>query len=831
MGREKRNLPAAVAGGPKERHKRAQRSQYDHTAPVPSGFVAKPAIPKTTKHHSYFEFVENKDKKKKLEFQITTKKTPPPGFEFVPAGNPQLTQACKELSREKDAMVFIVSLKNAKEPSTANILAHQVHRVGHHVREIIVEEARASIGQARDYVLPVLRDAPEPIPESQDEYDAQVDAALRDLFPRIPNTDRQMIIEHAFRRDPTGKGEREKVGLSDDLTLARRVQLAVLAHIRHTHTRYDTLLRETSWQNARKVVETLCLDTLVKWRGDEESGRDQLDEILREVVVISDSDGDESGNESDSSIEEVVYHPANLIPGRPMANTSIQAGPGHHQSPRLALTAKAPVTPKPRGKVKKSKRKTSVEKKGQRGFKRYQAWQNAIDRNRNVEDAAPQSSPMPPTPQYTQCPPPTNLVPAGDGLPPASQLRLISGGAGPTPYENGYVGKPQYLTNGHFEGTGPQVARKVKSPFYEGPPTSHAPVPRANGRLQDMLVQSIEPASPSTMKPSFVRAIPPRGQGFGNEPPTTTSMQHPVISTTSRGIDTRGEPMQISWPTAGEPKAFGDRPYQFCGPDPHRGAGIPTAPLHRYDTGSHGPPDVPSRRYRSPDIPLRRYNTRSSVMQNPARILVSRGPYDEVQRPGDRDTPIVMEDRGGFYERVPVRSAVDLPASTRDERVPEHWRPAPEPYRILEGHQTLPWQEGPRLLQGSRSQAGVGMVPINQVSLEDRQHPVLTEPRTVPYHASASSRVHNGVLGYSEPEPRVVRYNPPGPEPRPIMNEPTAPRYEPFREIRHDERVPGPFQQREPMHRYYREEIPATEDRRRPPVLHPRRPEDVIVLE
>jgi hypothetical protein len=93
-----------------------------------------------------------------------------------------------------------VELKNAKEPSVANTLAHQVHRVGHHVRETIVEEARASLGQAREYDMPVLRGAPEPIPESQEEYDAQVDAALRDLFPRIPNTDRQMIIEHAFRR-------------------------------------------------------------------------------------------------------------------------------------------------------------------------------------------------------------------------------------------------------------------------------------------------------------------------------------------------------------------------------------------------------------------------------------------------------------------------------------------------------------------------------------------------------------------------------------------------------------------------------------------------------
>lgn len=41
---------------------------------------------------------------------------------------------------------------------------------------------------------------PEPIPETQEAYHAQADAAIRDLFPRIPNTDRQMIIEHAFSK-------------------------------------------------------------------------------------------------------------------------------------------------------------------------------------------------------------------------------------------------------------------------------------------------------------------------------------------------------------------------------------------------------------------------------------------------------------------------------------------------------------------------------------------------------------------------------------------------------------------------------------------------------
>lgn len=41
---------------------------------------------------------------------------------------------------------------------------------------------------------------PDPIPESQEEINKQADAAIRDLFPRIPNTDREMIVRHAFQK-------------------------------------------------------------------------------------------------------------------------------------------------------------------------------------------------------------------------------------------------------------------------------------------------------------------------------------------------------------------------------------------------------------------------------------------------------------------------------------------------------------------------------------------------------------------------------------------------------------------------------------------------------
>lgn len=38
------------------------------------------------------------------------------------------------------------------------------------------------------------------IPRTQQEINDQADAALQELFPRIPHTDRGEIIDHAFRK-------------------------------------------------------------------------------------------------------------------------------------------------------------------------------------------------------------------------------------------------------------------------------------------------------------------------------------------------------------------------------------------------------------------------------------------------------------------------------------------------------------------------------------------------------------------------------------------------------------------------------------------------------
>ena len=75
--------------------------------------------------------------------------------------------------------------------------------------------------------------------------------------------------------------------------MPRRVQLAVVAHIRHNYTDYDKLIRQSTWLSARAAVEQASLDKLASWRGDDEDKQNAMEEILREVIVIPDDDHDD----------------------------------------------------------------------------------------------------------------------------------------------------------------------------------------------------------------------------------------------------------------------------------------------------------------------------------------------------------------------------------------------------------------------------------------------------------------------------------------------------------------------------------------------------------
>ncbi|KAJ0125127.1 hypothetical protein J7T55_006471 [Diaporthe amygdali] len=509
MGREKKTTLAAATASKtaKDRHQRTGRDNNAWTAPVRTDLVALPEKNITSKHKSYFQVFENHDKKeKKLELQITTDKTPPPGFEFVPIGNPELTQACKELSRERDAMIFIVC--TAKD-ANANKLALQMSRTGHHIRRTIVEEARAQLGE-EDASTASNSGEPEPIPETQEEYNAQADAALRDLFPRIPNTDRQMIIEHAFKK----------------------------------------LLREAGYPTARKVVEQHCLDFLVKWRGDEETGRDQFDEILREVVVLSD-DSDEDSEDDESSDEDFVrISKAPDLNHVPADSSRVSNALHKHRYATVsrssrALSHKHPVPSAEGGSVQRTKPQRS--KKTNRGFKRYEAvakrWEEAVNRNRYAQHAGTPGhvAPMDRIPsQGSRRPPSVEIVspvhradsPRNSHLA-LNPLHFYHGGQnqGPPPRPNdrlpvanldprqhmplaSYAGPqfaPQSASHSISQSVPPEamiVGRRItRVPVDIHLQSGPAPQRPYHEELKDYLVPSIEPASPHSGPdvPQFVR--------------------------------------------------------------------------------------------------------------------------------------------------------------------------------------------------------------------------------------------------------------------------------------------------------------------------------------
>ncbi|KAF2188199.1 hypothetical protein K469DRAFT_566988 [Zopfia rhizophila CBS 207.26] len=247
--------------------------------------------------------------KKKLHSVLSYTADAPRGYSFVPAGNPDLTEYCKEVCRRRGLNVYIVSAKpKNKAHANPDKISHHVHRLGHHFPNKVIDEACDVLGYlfrggtyekstrmldssrlARSLAVHGNRMRLHDRPVTDTETKEQIRAAIRDLFPKIPEDDLTSIVKHAFREGTN------RVGNASELPLARRVQLAVVAHIRHCYTDYDHLLKTGTWQEARAKVEQTSLAQLMKWRDEEDN--DELEETFREVIILDDDDDDEEDSE------------------------------------------------------------------------------------------------------------------------------------------------------------------------------------------------------------------------------------------------------------------------------------------------------------------------------------------------------------------------------------------------------------------------------------------------------------------------------------------------------------------------------------------------------
>ncbi|KAF7714707.1 Uncharacterized protein PECH_007068 [Penicillium ucsense] len=328
--------------------------------------------------------------KKKLRSVICFEAQAPSGFTFIPAGNPLLTTSCKERCRKDGLQVFAVS--TTPHMGTHNLSQH-VHRIGYHFPSAVVAAVCSELGlylTSAGKAVPfhslgsLQKNSPEKTDVDQITINTEARDAIRDLFPNIPDNDLNQIIKTAFQ-----KGQR-KVGTASALPLARRAQLAVVAHIRHVYTDYDRLLKQKSFHEARSEVEHLTLNKVIAWRGDDENGQTALEDVFREVIVISDDDDSEleedevmEVNMRDRGVELLPetgrIHQVETRPVRatPMSYHNPAREHSEEASAELRIVARAPA-------------QSSINR---RGFSRYQAWNRALNRYR-AEATATQPVPV-----------------------------------------------------------------------------------------------------------------------------------------------------------------------------------------------------------------------------------------------------------------------------------------------------------------------------------------------------------------------------------------------------------------------------------------------------
>lgn len=537
------------------------------------------------------------------------------------------------------------------------------------------------------------------------------------------------------------------------------------------------LLKETTWQNARKTVESLCLDILVKWRGDEETGRDQLDEILREVVVISDSEDDEDDDDDDDEEGSTDY-----TSDEGADNARLTPMPVYRSAPSLQSVdrtdrspPKSPIreaisvasSPPIRIGLEDTDRARRDDRRAQRGFRRYRAWEEAIRRNRGETPLAERSSP--------------DMAISHASYRPSPPARFSYDAYG-RPYDNpdpmvhpgGIFGVSSHLDSHRMQqpvygipsslNSSPYLGRTVETQSAHEKVMSAVPFPTstssrelasssASSHFQDMLVRSIESRSP-TAQPTFIRTLPPRSQA--------SVSSYAPLATSLAGI--QQPPKLVSHP--GEEIRSWDRPSPT-----HVSTGFNRPQAMSIDAVSSREPAQsldfrgstyfhPPSGYGAQPAPLFSHPAPSNPGSGSSRLPETRRIVLQATRPGERSNPILMEDRGGYFERVNPRPESSSRIQLRPVRSTQPQTEVESRQRIVRPHTIFSWEEDVRNRGGRR---GVAEIEVNPI-IDPRPHaPYLRQYAPHEYFGALppakeddyrvqSRRVPDGEYGAAPPE-------------------------------------------------------------------------------
>ncbi|KAL2006875.1 hypothetical protein VTN00DRAFT_9543 [Thermoascus crustaceus] len=186
----------------------------------------------------------------------------PEGYVFVPKGDVYITRHCRSQTKESGRTVYVVYDNEGKR--TRGL------RVPQDIYNAVLRSAAETASARADAV------------RQRDEKDTkQARELLRAQFPAMPAASLETVVNHAFLK---GSG---RVGRTSKRTDERKAELAVEAHIRHTHTPYEELLDAGM---DREEARELVWDTIQQikaewgWKEPRQSGSPPLKKLSAETA-------------------------------------------------------------------------------------------------------------------------------------------------------------------------------------------------------------------------------------------------------------------------------------------------------------------------------------------------------------------------------------------------------------------------------------------------------------------------------------------------------------------------------------------------------------------
>jgi hypothetical protein len=164
----------------------------------------------------------------------------PKGYGFLPKGIRYKTLHCRKLTHDAGKTLYIV-VDAKKKPlgiRVPNFILHGVHK---QAKDTL--SARRAATRKRDAAFVEI-----------------VTTELEEQFPGMPEKEKTLVLKHGFRKHSG------RVGRTGTIPVPRKVLLAVIAHVRHRHTKYDVMLaRGVERVVARKTVNRKIESVMRDW--------------------------------------------------------------------------------------------------------------------------------------------------------------------------------------------------------------------------------------------------------------------------------------------------------------------------------------------------------------------------------------------------------------------------------------------------------------------------------------------------------------------------------------------------------------------------------------